>query len=126
MKSELLYAPKFESEEEFIKALEESIQYYNNKRIKYRLKETSPVQYRTRSIWSEEFTVQLWGAVHTEEKSLEKCGDGEQLIIYNNLNCFGNFFVDLQEVYSGSYRDGRVVCVAIYGKGLNKCSLQAV
>ena len=47
MKSELLYADKFESPEAFIKALEEYIDYYNNKRIKSRLKGKSPVQYRT-------------------------------------------------------------------------------
>ena len=34
MKSELLYAEKFESAEAFIKALDEYIEYYNNKRIK--------------------------------------------------------------------------------------------
>ena len=37
MKSELLYAEKFESPEAFIKALNEYIDYYNNKRIKSRL-----------------------------------------------------------------------------------------
>jgi transposase InsO family protein len=47
MKSELLYTGKFESSGAFIKALEEYIEYYNNKRIKYRLKGKSPVQYRT-------------------------------------------------------------------------------
>ena len=47
MKSELLYTEKFESPEEFIKALEEYIIYYNNKRIKLRLNGMSPVQYRT-------------------------------------------------------------------------------
>ena len=47
MKSELLYAEKFESSYAFVKALEEYIEYYNNKRIKYRLKGKSPVQYRT-------------------------------------------------------------------------------
>lgn len=47
MKSELLYAETFESAEGFIKALEEYIDYYNNKRIKSRLKGKSPVQYRT-------------------------------------------------------------------------------
>lgn len=47
MKSELLYAEKFESPEAFIKALDEYIDYYNNKRIKLRLKGKSPVQYRT-------------------------------------------------------------------------------
>ena len=47
MKSELLYAENFKSAEDFIKALEEYIDYYNNKRIKLRLKGMSPVQYRT-------------------------------------------------------------------------------
>lgn len=50
MKSELLYAEKFESSQAFIMALEEYIDYYNNKRIKSRLKGKSPVQYRTLSI----------------------------------------------------------------------------
>lgn len=50
MKSELLYAEKFESPQAFIKALEEYIDYYNNKRIKSRLNGKSPVQYRTLSI----------------------------------------------------------------------------
>ena len=50
MKSELLYAEKFESPEAFIKALNEYIDYYNNKRIKSRLNGKSPVQYRTLSI----------------------------------------------------------------------------
>jgi putative transposase len=46
MKSELLYAEKFESSNQFIKSLEEYINYYNNRRIKSRLKGKSPVQYR--------------------------------------------------------------------------------
>ena len=50
MKPELLYAEKFKSAEDFIKALDEYIDYYNNKRIKSRLKGKSPVQYRTLSI----------------------------------------------------------------------------
>ena len=50
MKSELLYAEEFESAEAFMRALEEYIEYYNNKRIKSRLKGKSPVQYRTLSI----------------------------------------------------------------------------
>lgn len=50
MKSELLYAEKFESAEAFIKALDNYIEYYNNKRIKVRLNGKSPVQYRTLSI----------------------------------------------------------------------------
>jgi transposase InsO family protein len=47
MKSELLYQQKFDTAQDFIKALEEYIDYYNNKRIKNRLKGKSPVQYRT-------------------------------------------------------------------------------
>ena len=50
MKSELFYAEKFDSSKAFIKALDEYIDYYNNKRIKSRLKGKSPVQYRTLSI----------------------------------------------------------------------------
>ena len=50
MKSELLYTEKFKSPEAFIMALDEYIDYYNNKRIKSRLKGKSPVQYRTLSI----------------------------------------------------------------------------
>lgn len=50
MKSKLLYAEKFESPEDSIKALEEYINYYNNKRTKSRLKRKSLVQYRTLSI----------------------------------------------------------------------------
>lgn len=49
MKSELLYAEKFETLEAFMKALEEYIEYYNNKRSKSRLKGKSPVQYRALS-----------------------------------------------------------------------------
>jgi transposase InsO family protein len=46
MKSELLYAENFNTAEEFIKSLEEYIDYYNNKRIKNKLNGKSPVQYR--------------------------------------------------------------------------------
>lgn len=46
MKTELLYAQKFDSPKKFIKALEEYIDYYNNKRIKSRLNGMSPVEYR--------------------------------------------------------------------------------
>ena len=49
IKSELLYAENFESSEAFMKALDEYIDYYNNKRIKSRLKGKNPVQYRTLS-----------------------------------------------------------------------------
>lgn len=50
MKSELLYTQKFESPEAFITALEEYIDYYNNKRIKFRLNGMSPVQFRILSV----------------------------------------------------------------------------
>ena len=46
MKSELLYAENFDSPKDFINALEEYIDYYNNKRIKIKLNGMSPVQYR--------------------------------------------------------------------------------
>ena len=44
MKSELLYAENFESTEAFIKALDNYIEYYNNKKS---VNGKSPVQYRT-------------------------------------------------------------------------------
>jgi transposase InsO family protein len=50
LKSELLYLREFESIEEFKKELENYIDYYNNKRIKGKLKGMSPVQYRTHSL----------------------------------------------------------------------------
>ena len=47
MKSELLYANDYKSMEHFKKDLKEYIDWYNNKRIKMKLKGMSPVQYRT-------------------------------------------------------------------------------
>lgn len=47
LKSELLYLQKFESIEQFKKELIEYIDYYNNRRIKCKLKGMSPVNYRT-------------------------------------------------------------------------------
>lgn len=49
LKSELLYLRKFSSMEEFRIELERYIDYYNNKRIKCKLKGLSPVQYRLQS-----------------------------------------------------------------------------
>lgn len=49
LKSELLYLQEFESLEQFKKELIEYIDYYNNKRIKIKLKGLSPVQYRIQS-----------------------------------------------------------------------------
>lgn len=49
LKSELLYLRKFHSMEEFRIELEQYIDYYNNKRIKTKLKGLSPVQYRIQS-----------------------------------------------------------------------------
>jgi len=47
LKSELLYLPEFESIDHFKKEL---IDYYNNKRIKCKLKGLSPVKYRIQSL----------------------------------------------------------------------------
>ena len=49
LKSELLYLQEFKSLEDFEKKLYEYIYYYNNKRIKLKLKGMSPVEYRTHS-----------------------------------------------------------------------------
>ena len=46
MKNELLYLQEWESIDQFKNALREYIRYYNNDRIKLRLKGKSPVQYR--------------------------------------------------------------------------------
>ena len=50
LKSELLYLQQFESIEHFKKELIEYIDYYNNKRIKGKLKGMSPVNYRIHSL----------------------------------------------------------------------------
>jgi transposase InsO family protein len=50
LKSELLYLREFHSMEEFRIELEKYIDYYNNKRIKSKLKGLSPVQYRIQSL----------------------------------------------------------------------------
>ena len=50
LKSEMFYHHKFESTDELIVAIKEYIDYYNNERIKEKLKGLSPVQYRTKSI----------------------------------------------------------------------------
>lgn len=49
LKSELLYLQKFDTVDQFIEELEAYIDYYNNKRIKSKLKGLSPVQYRIQS-----------------------------------------------------------------------------
>lgn len=49
LKSELLYLQEFSSLEEFKIKLHEYIYYYNNKRIKLKLKGMSPIEYRTHS-----------------------------------------------------------------------------
>ena len=46
MKNELLYLREWDSIDQFKKALRKYIRYYNNDRIKLRLKGKSPVQYR--------------------------------------------------------------------------------
>lgn len=49
LKSELLYLREFNSMDEFRIELDKYIYYYNNKRIKCKLKGLSPVQYRIQS-----------------------------------------------------------------------------
>ena len=50
MKSELLYLHRWNTLDEFETALDEYIEYYNKDRIKLRLDEMSPAQYRTLQI----------------------------------------------------------------------------
>lgn len=50
LKSELLYLCEFESLEDFRTQLEDYMDYYNNRRIKVKLKGMSPVEYRTHSL----------------------------------------------------------------------------
>ena len=50
LKSELFYYKKFKSIEDFREKLDEYIDYYNNRRIKVKLKGLSPVEYRTKSL----------------------------------------------------------------------------
>lgn len=49
LKSELLYLKTFDSMEQFRSELIEYLSYYNNKRMKLKLKGMSPVEYRTHS-----------------------------------------------------------------------------
>jgi len=52
LKSEFYYNQRFSSVENFSKELSEYIDYYNNRRIKVKLKGLSPVQFRTQSFVS--------------------------------------------------------------------------
>ncbi|SER19781.1 Integrase core domain-containing protein, partial [Lysinibacillus fusiformis] len=47
LKSELLYLQEFESMAHFEQELNDYIHYYNHKRMKEKLKDLSPVEYRT-------------------------------------------------------------------------------
>ena len=49
LKSELLYLQKFDGVEHFIRELHDYIYYYNNHRIKAKLKGLSPVEYKAQS-----------------------------------------------------------------------------
>lgn len=49
LKTELFYLQKFDSIEQFIRELHDYIDYYNNRRIKAKLKGMSPVNYRIHS-----------------------------------------------------------------------------
>ncbi len=52
LKTEFFYNQSFSSVENFLEGLAEYIDYYNNKRIKVKLKGLSPVQFRTQSFFS--------------------------------------------------------------------------
>jgi transposase InsO family protein len=52
LKTEFYYNKKFTSIEQFRKELSEYIDYYNNRRIKVKLKGLSPIQFRTQSFIS--------------------------------------------------------------------------
>ncbi|PKN96983.1 MAG: IS3 family transposase, partial [Chloroflexi bacterium HGW-Chloroflexi-5] len=52
LKSEFYYKKRFSSIEQFTKELSEYIDYYNNHRIRVKLKGLSPVQFRTQSFFS--------------------------------------------------------------------------
>jgi putative transposase len=47
LKSELLYLQKFDSIEHFEEESKQYIEYYNHKRMKAKLNDLSPVEYRT-------------------------------------------------------------------------------
>ena len=49
LKVEMFYGEKFETADEFIRCLEEYIDYYNNERLSLKLNGMSPVQYRIHS-----------------------------------------------------------------------------
>lgn len=50
LKTEMFYKHKFESAEHLTREIEDYIDYYNNRRIKCKLKGLSPVQYRVQSL----------------------------------------------------------------------------
>ena len=50
LKTEMFYGRDFKNIDQFIQELNEYIDYYNNKRIKYKLKGLSPAQYRIQSL----------------------------------------------------------------------------
>jgi transposase InsO family protein len=52
LKSELLYLQEFESVEHFKKELIEYLNWYNEKRIKVKLKGLTPLQFRNQSLKS--------------------------------------------------------------------------
>ncbi|WP_419150425.1 IS3 family transposase [Lysinibacillus xylanilyticus] len=47
---ELLYLQEFESTAHFEQELQDYIHYYNHKRMKGKLKDLSPVEYRTQAL----------------------------------------------------------------------------
>ena len=49
LKTEMFYKHKFDSTKQLIEEIDKYMYYYNNVRIKQKLKGLSPVQYRTQS-----------------------------------------------------------------------------
>ncbi|MDF2698586.1 MAG: transposase, partial [Haloplasmataceae bacterium] len=50
LKSEMYYLNEFHSIEELEKAIDEYIDFYNNKRIQEKLKDLTPIEYRNQAL----------------------------------------------------------------------------
>ncbi len=81
MKSELLYAEKFESANAFMKAWDEYIEYYDNYRIKSRLKGKSTALYRALSLIASCLTLLIFWGLFT---------DGAAFLFSGTDPCFQN------------------------------------
>ena len=68
LKSELFYMKEYKTIEELEKDIIEYIDYYNNKRIKSKLKGMSPVQYRTHSLEAAKYIIKKCPIVWVQYK----------------------------------------------------------